>query len=287
MFGSKYIKWVLVSLVVVGLTACGGGSSSNDIPSTPSNAAPTADAGADQTVNGGEPVDLDGSGSTDPDGTIVAYEWKEGMTVLSTAVSFTKSNFSVGTHTLTLTVTDNDGATGTDDVNITVVSLIKKTGQTLSYDAIGDVNASIKDDGFYQAGRTPSYSRDDVNNTVTDNITKLMWQDDDNGTVSGGSSPAMNWTGAKAHCTALTLGGYNDWRLPTNDELMYIADRSSVTGKAIDTTVFVNAVANHYWSSSPVTSASTYAWSTDFSNGNDNWDLKTTTLFVRCVRTLP
>ena len=48
---------------------------------------PIADAGPDQTVsdadgNGSESVTLDGSDSYDPDGTIVAYEWTEGSTVL-------------------------------------------------------------------------------------------------------------------------------------------------------------------------------------------------------------
>lgn len=87
-----------------------------------SNQPPIANAGADQNVVEGDLVVLDGSGSADPDGSIASYEWKEGATVLSTAVSFSKADFSVGIHTLTLTVTDDDGATGSDDVNITVRS---------------------------------------------------------------------------------------------------------------------------------------------------------------------
>ncbi|QOY52619.1 DUF1566 domain-containing protein [Candidatus Sulfurimonas baltica] len=84
------------------------------------NTAPTANAGADQNVTEGTSVTLDATASSDSDGTIASHEWKDGTTVLSTAVSFSKSDFTVGTHTITLTVTDNGGATATDTVVVTV-----------------------------------------------------------------------------------------------------------------------------------------------------------------------
>jgi hypothetical protein len=86
---------------------------------------PAANAGADQTVTdtdntGAETVTLNGSASLDPDGGgIVAYEWKEGATVLGTAASLNTS-LSVGVHTITLTVTDDEGATASDTVQVTV-----------------------------------------------------------------------------------------------------------------------------------------------------------------------
>jgi hypothetical protein len=90
----------------------------------PPNVPPSANAGPDQSVtdanfNGSEPVTLNGSASTDPDGTIVGYEWREGSIVLGTGATPT-ALFAVGTHTVTLRVTDDDGATGTDTVVITV-----------------------------------------------------------------------------------------------------------------------------------------------------------------------
>ena len=97
------------------------------------NQAPTAVAGDDQTISEGEEVTLDGSASFDPDGTIEAYEWKEGETVLSDQASFTKSDFAVGEHTITLTVTDNEGATGTDTVIVTVEAVAGLCG-TKVYD---------------------------------------------------------------------------------------------------------------------------------------------------------
>ena len=85
---------------------------------------PTADAGPDQTITdsdntGSELVTLDGSGSSDPDGTIESYVWTENDVEIATGVS-PQVSLSVGVHTITLTVTDDDGATDTDEVVITV-----------------------------------------------------------------------------------------------------------------------------------------------------------------------
>jgi len=85
---------------------------------------PVADAGSDQTLSDAdndtvEAVTLDGSASHDLNGNITAYKWMEGETVLGTDEVITY-NFTVGTHNVTLTVTDNDDLTDTDEVIITV-----------------------------------------------------------------------------------------------------------------------------------------------------------------------
>ncbi len=88
------------------------------------NLSPVAHAGEDQTLkdedgNGTESVDLDGSSSMDPDGTISSYSWSTDGSVLATGQNPTVS-LSAGTHEITLTVTDNGGATGEDQVSITI-----------------------------------------------------------------------------------------------------------------------------------------------------------------------
>ena len=85
-------------------------------------ASPTANAGADQTVEcagATTAVNLDGSASTAGSGTINSYSWAEGATPLGTGAMLTV-NLPVGTHTITLTVTDTGGGSDTDDVVITV-----------------------------------------------------------------------------------------------------------------------------------------------------------------------
>ena len=98
------------------------------------NITPKANAGADQTVvdfdgNNVENVILDGSSSSDSDGSIVSYEWYEGATLLATGVSPTLP-FALGNHTVTLTVTDKEGAMANDSVQINVVA--ESSGVTLS-----------------------------------------------------------------------------------------------------------------------------------------------------------
>ena len=89
------------------------------------NQAPTANAGPDFNVDQGENVSITGSGS-DPDGSISDWAWTyiSGPSVsLSNAdsqqVSFTAPDSS-GDIRLRLTVTDNEGATDSDDVYVTV-----------------------------------------------------------------------------------------------------------------------------------------------------------------------
>jgi uncharacterized protein YkwD len=94
-------------------------------PAPEPNQAPTANAGANLTVSGAETVTITGSAS-DPDGTIESWSWTQvsGPAVSlnnagSPAVAFTAPD-STSDIRLRLTVADDDGATDTDDVTITV-----------------------------------------------------------------------------------------------------------------------------------------------------------------------
>jgi PKD repeat protein len=93
---------------------------------TDANLPPVADAGPNQSVrdandSGSEAVTLDGSGSADLDGTIASWSWSVDGAEIGTGETLT-TDFNVGTHDVTLTVTDDESATGTDDVRITVVA---------------------------------------------------------------------------------------------------------------------------------------------------------------------
>ena len=112
--------------IIVTVSDGRGGSDSQvvEITVVSPNGTPTANAGADQTVidaddNGSEEVTLDGSASADGDGTIVSYVWTESGNEIATGVNPSVS-LAVGTRTITLTVTDDDGATATDELIVTV-----------------------------------------------------------------------------------------------------------------------------------------------------------------------
>ena len=91
-------------------------------PNTP----PIADAGSDQLVYvkgkaASAAVTLDASASRDPDGTLVSYQWLDNGLPIATGTTVAV-NLGVGTHTITLRVTDDDQATAEDQVTIRVTT---------------------------------------------------------------------------------------------------------------------------------------------------------------------
>ena len=97
-------------------------------PSPTQNSAPVANAGANVTVqdtdiNGVEIVTLNGAASSDPDGAVVNWQWTENGLQIASGVSATLS-FSLGTHTVDLTVTDDQGTMAVDTLIISVVALL-------------------------------------------------------------------------------------------------------------------------------------------------------------------
>jgi hypothetical protein len=91
------------------------------------NDPPVADAGADQlgieaTRTSGAFVSLDGSGSDDPDGDTLSYSWSAtGISFDDATIVNPSATFPVGTHNVSLTVTDGNGGSDSDSVLITVV----------------------------------------------------------------------------------------------------------------------------------------------------------------------
>ena len=119
-----------------------------------------------------------------------------------------------------------------------------------------------------------------ANGTVTDNMTKLVWQQH---VVSGGT-----WVQAKSYCAGLALAG-GGWRVPSVKELMTLVDfnhNPNVAGAAIDETVFPlpSPATEPYWSSSLVSNDSTSAWGVEFSLGTTTWSGLGMNNLVRCVR---
>ncbi|OGW45736.1 MAG: hypothetical protein A2078_02755 [Nitrospirae bacterium GWC2_57_9] len=90
------------------------------------NRAPSANAGTDQMVLANSPVTLSGTASSDIDGAISAYAWTQtaGTAITLAGADMAIPNFTApnvsGILTFQLTVTDNQGATSSDLVNVTV-----------------------------------------------------------------------------------------------------------------------------------------------------------------------
>jgi PKD repeat protein len=87
----------------------------------PPNVPPVAAIGSSGT--GGQApytVNFDGTGSSDPDGSIVGYAWDFGNDRTASTATGSATYTQPGTYTVSLTVTDNRGATGTTTREIVV-----------------------------------------------------------------------------------------------------------------------------------------------------------------------
>src|SRR5579863_4582412 len=97
------------------------------VNAAPVNQPPVANAGADMTITLPlSTVNLNGASSTDPDGTISAYSWSQvsgpsQSSITSPANASTNvSGLIQGVYVFSLTVTDNSGATSSDEISVTV-----------------------------------------------------------------------------------------------------------------------------------------------------------------------
>ncbi len=75
-----------------------------------------------ETVYTGEIIFFDASGSYDPDGTIVSYQWNFGDGTNAAGITASHSYADDGIYTVTLTVTDDDGATASTTAVKTVLN---------------------------------------------------------------------------------------------------------------------------------------------------------------------
>jgi len=122
---------------------------------------------------------------------------------------------------------------------------------------------------------TGGFSRDDTKNVVMDSIYKLMWQD-------GEEIFKGDYDEAVKYCDDLSYAGYDDWRLPTINELISITDKSKFD-PAINP-AFKNVGSDLYWSATKDAVSASNAWVAVFKNGEDGWVEARDKNFARCVR---
>ncbi len=142
--------------------------------------------------------------------------------------------------------------------------------------------------------------------TVTDNLSRLMWQQADDGNTynwyeAAGVNHATYNPGSDV-CGVLGLGGHFDWRLPTQDELRglivctngnepivnypdnpnFCGDGNSGSYDMPTIHVQFSCRSSYYWSSS--TYDADHSWMVYFANGNAVWGARGGSRYVRCVR---
>lgn len=144
-------------------------------------------------------------------------------------------------------------------------------GQLSAYDKTNSYNVRC-----VKGGVRPIIFTDNGNGIVTENITHLEWQKEDN-------DLKYTWEAAINYCEGLSLAGQTDWRLPNIRELSSILD-SSRFNPAIDLTYFPNTNSSGYWSSTTGVFETGRAWYIYFYTAQVLVPHKTESNYVRCVR---
>jgi len=189
----------------------------------------------------------------------------------STALLINDTNISIATGILR----DTFGNPSIYDANTTQAQkfrVLLKTELTISYP---NNSSSDRDDGYYEKGKTRSYT-DNANNTITDNVTGLIWQKEDDNTTK-------TWADASTYCSGLTLGGSSSWRVPNIEELSSLSDYNR-TNPSINS-IFTSTESYHYWSSTVFVSNTANAFTVIFDESVLSFIPKTSTVSIRCVRT--
>lgn len=131
--------------------------------------------------------------------------------------------------------------------------------------------AALPDTGATQSGTTafgedadysirpPSFT-DNGDGTVTDNVTRLMWQKSDNG--------ESTWEAATAAASSLNLAGHSDWRLPTPAEAFSILNHAN--NPSVDSAAFPahpSGAAEYWWTADIYGSDASKVWCTNSGGG--------------------
>lgn len=134
-----------------------------------------------------------------------------------------------------------------------VLDKLPDTGQSKSYtDTLGE-------DSDYTINAPELI--DNLDGTITDKITGLMWQK-----VDGGE---MTHSSALQYADSLTLGSFTDWRLPTAFEI-YSIQNLQVNNPALNTTYFTKSNAEYWWTSDLQVNDNSRVWVSNAGGGIGN-----------------
>ena len=175
------------------------------------NQSPTADANGPYNGDINVAVNFSSAGSSDPDGSIVSYSWDFGDGNSSTAANPSHTYTSSGTFNVSLTVTDDQGATGTDNTTATISgpSQTMSTSISMSTTTQGPWLRALATVTVTSNGTPLSGAVVNIDWTGTE-TSSASGTTDGNGVVAIQSdrTKASSWN-FTATITSVTLSGYN------------------------------------------------------------------------------
>jgi hypothetical protein len=189
---------------------------------------------------------------------------------------------------------EDNNVYGPHGIHVANPTSLPRTGLTTSY--------YTGDDGDWQTGvewPNPRFT-DNLNGTITDNLTGLIWLK--NANCSSFFAPTT-WTAALAACNGLSAGycgltdgsSAGDWRLPNRNELNSLVDvryvdpalcNTSGAGQWTSGNPFTNVQSSsYYWSSTPLpVTAPAVAWRVSIGTGEMLYSMTSEALWVWPVR---
>jgi len=124
---------------------------------------------------------------------------------------------------------------------------------------------------------------DNGDGTIADTKSGLIWVKNPHTDMLEQFKGEMPWRAAINACKALDFAGYNDWRLPTVEELRGLVDYTKHE-PAIDKVFFSDTKSSWYWTSTTVAGYPGLAWSVYFYYGYVYGYNKDINNYVRPVR---
>ena len=143
------------------------GSNGNPETQTPPNSAPIASANGAYSGTVGTAVSFSSAGSSDSDGAIAGYLWDFGDGNTSTSANPSHTYQTDGTFTVSLTVTDDDGATGVDATSADVAPA--PTGGVVISEVFYDTPGTDSDEEWIELFNAGGTTIDISGWTITDN----------------------------------------------------------------------------------------------------------------------
>lgn len=111
--------------------------------------------------------------------------------------------------------------------------------------------------------------------TATEANSRLTWQ--------RSFTDKRTWDSAVAYCADLSLGGFDDWRMPSRIELVSLVDFTRLP--SIDQEAFPNTANDYFWSASPTSTRKEFYFSLYFGAGLTAFGIPGgASGHVRCVR---